>query len=234
MIDVQKNEVKPIVPEKFLNPESGEINLEALLGSYKELERKLSTVSKAPDTEEGRARMLRSLGVPDTHEDYDLDVSHGLFGVDPEVNKRLHAAGCTCDQVQEVYNLAAEKLVPVILEILRDAQADREVERLITEFGGHEKWREISRQLLAFGKKNLPSDALEHLSGSYEGVMALYRLMKGQEPGIGFRGNNDTGSSSGEADLRTLVRDPRYWRDKDPSVVAKVTEGFQLLYAGKQ
>jgi hypothetical protein len=29
-----------------------------------------------------------------------------------------------------------------------------------------------------------------------------------------------------------MMRDPKYWRDKDPSYVAKVTEGFKKMYGG--
>lgn len=33
-----------------------------------------------------------------------------------------------------------------------------------------------------------------------------------------------------EADLRALMRDPRYWRDRDPQVVDAVSQGFRHLY----
>ncbi len=33
-----------------------------------------------------------------------------------------------------------------------------------------------------------------------------------------------------EAELRRLMRDPRYWRDKDPSVLDQVSQGFSKLY----
>jgi len=33
-----------------------------------------------------------------------------------------------------------------------------------------------------------------------------------------------------EQKLRELMRDPRYWRDKDPSVLGQVSEGFRRLY----
>ena len=153
---------------------------------------------------------------------------HGLFTPDPEVNARLHAKGLTPEQVQEVYDLAAEKLVPLIAELAGDFKADREVERLIEHFGGEEKWRQISKQLLAFGKKNLPDDVLENLSSTYEGVMALYRMMKTQSPGLS--GKSEASVPAGEAELQEMMRDPKYWRNKDPSVVTKVTEGFRRLY----
>ena len=225
--ETTENNALSLLPEKFRDLQTGEVRLEALVNSYLELERRLSA---APDSDEGRTRLLRQLGVPETSDGYDIDVAHGLFTVDPEVNDRLHKMGCTCEQAQEIYNLAAEKLVPVIREIVQDYQADREVEKLVSAFGGPDKWREISRQLLAFGSRNLPKDVFENLSSSYDGIMALYRMMKGQEPGIGAVTDEAVAPAPGETDLRSLMRDPRYWRKKDPAFVARVTEGFKTLY----
>lgn len=200
------------IPEKFKNTETGEVNVAAMAKSYKALEQKLSQGPKAPKTPE----------------DYCIDCSHGLFDVDAEMNKALHEKGFTNDQVQFVYDLAATKMVPMVVEMASDFQADREVEKLVEHFGGAEKWKEISRQLLAFGQKSLPADVLDSLSSSFEGVIALYNMMNGDEPKI----SQSTGESnkSGEMDLQSMMRDPKYWRDKDPSFVAKVTEGFQRVY----
>ena len=156
------------IPQKFKDPETGDVRTDALLRSYKELEKKLSGVPVAP-------------GSPD---EYCIDCSHGMFTADPEVNKRLHAIGITNEQAQEIYNLAAERLVPMVSGLASEFQADREVEKLINHLGGPEKWREVSRQLLAFGQKNLPADVLDSLSSSYEGVLALHRMMKSDEPGL--------------------------------------------------
>lgn len=217
------------IPEKFIDPQTGAVRLDALAGSYLALERKLAGMMPRPDSEEGRREAFRCLGCPDTPDGYEVDVSHGLFAVDPDVNTRLHAKGLTADQVQEVYNLAAEKLVPAILEMTQEFAADREVERLVAAFGGAEKWTEISRQLLAFGTKNLPKDVLASLSSSFEGVMALYRMMKGQDPDLSIR-QSDQPAGLTESDLRGMMRDPRYFRERDPAFVAKVTEGFRRIY----
>ena len=236
MTDVMQQSQKPEqtvlnVPEKFRDPATGEVRLDALLNSYTELERKLSTMMPRPDTAEARKEVFKCLGCPDTPDAYQIDVSHGLFEPDQDINARLHAKGLTPDQVQEVYNLAAEKLVPAIVQMSQEFQADREVEKLAAAFGGPEKWQEVSRQLLAFGKQNLPPDALDSLASSYEGVMTLYKMMKGQEPAIG----GATGASAapaGERELQAMMRDPRYYRERDPAFVAKVTEGFQKMYGG--
>jgi len=99
-------------------------------------------------------------------------------------------------------------------------------------FGGAEKWQEISRQLLAFGEKTLPADVLDTLASSYEGVLSLYRMMQGEEPGLS-RASQPKGNGEGALELQSMMRDPKYWRDQDPSFIAKVTEGFQRLYGNK-
>lgn len=199
------------IPEKFKDPETGGLKADALLRSYKELEKKLSQNPAAPKSPE----------------EYCIDCSHGLFEPDPEVNARIHSKGFTHEQAQELYNIAAEKMMPMIAEIAAEFQADREVERLINHFGGAEKWKEVSRQLLAFGRQNLSPDMLKNLSGSFDGVMALHRMMKSEEPGL----KRCVGISAvDEKDLHSMMRDPRYWRDKDPSFIAKVTDGFQKIY----
>lgn len=222
------------LPEKFWDTQKRAVRLEALVNSYRELEKKLSTMNAAPQTPEDKTRLLAMLGVPASPDEYHVDCRHGMFTTDPDVNARLHQCGCTPEQVQAVYDLAAEKLLPAIQNLAAEFRADREVEKLVNAFGGPEKWQEISRQLLAYGQKNLPPDVLDNLASSYEGVMALFRMMKGGESAapVSMR---ETGVSAGmsERDLRNMMRDPRYWRDRDPSFVAKVTDGFKTMYAGK-
>lgn len=65
---------------------------------------------------------------------------------------------------------------------------------------------------------------------SYEGVMALSRMMKTDQPNI----KGQTGAANaGEGDLYTMMKNPKYWREKDPSFIAQVTAGFEKLYANK-
>lgn len=216
------------VPDKFWDAQAGSIRTDELIKSYCELEKRLSAGFKMPEDEEGRLKILRALGLPETPDGYVIDIKDGLLQPDNDVNARLHAKGFTTEQVQEVYNLASERLVPMILDIAAEFQADREIERLVKHFGGPEQWRETSRQLLAFGKKNLPANVLEGLAGSYDGVMALYQMMKGDAPSVIEEGRSAAAVS--EAELHSMMRDPKYWRDKDPSVIAKVTQGFKALY----
>ncbi len=203
-----------IVPDKFKNPESGALRLDALINSYTELEKKMSS---AP-----------AHAAPHSPDEYCINCEHGLFEADSEINKRLHAKGMTQEQVQEVYDLAAEKMVPMVKAVSEDVKADREIEKLINHFGGADKWKEVSRQLLAFGQRNMPADVLQNLSSSFEGVLALHKMMQSDEPTLKKQSVNP--SVVGEQDLQSMMRDPKYWRDKDPAFVSKVTEGFKSFY----
>ena len=216
------------VPEKFLDPQTGELRTDALLKSYIALEKKLSQMGPSLADPEGRRRALKELGCPDCADDYDVDLSHGMFDLDPELNQRLYEKGFTNEQVQMLYDAAAEKLVPLVVELSAEFEADRELDRLVAEFGGAEKWQEVSRQLLAYGQKNLPADVLAGLAGSYQGVMALYRMMKTDQPAID--GGQDSAGGASENKLKTMMADPKYWKTKAPAYIAEVTKGFKTLY----
>lgn len=205
------------IPEKFRDLDTGGLKTDLLLSSYVELERRLSRVPAPPKTPEG----------------YEISIPHSYFGVDAEMNKKLHEKGFTNEQVQFVYDLAAEKMVPLVMQMAADYNADREIEKLVQHFGGEEKWQEVARQLLAFGQKNLPVDVLDTLASSFDGVMALYRMMKSDEPSLTRVPDKVQESGNGALELQSMMRDPKYWREQDPSFIAKVTEGFQKLYGGK-
>ena len=163
------------IPAKFKD-ESGAVRVQSIINSYNELEKKMSSGAPA----------AAPANLPASPDEYCVECQHGLFQPDADVNKRLFESGLSNDQVQAVYDLAAERLVPMIAELAAEFQADREVEKLVNHFGGADQWRDISRQLLAFGQKNLPPEVLSNLSSSFEGVLALQRMMKGEEPPLGI------------------------------------------------
>jgi hypothetical protein len=202
------------LPEKFWDAASGETRVEALARSYAELEKKLGA----------------GAGVPGDPSDYRIESRDEVIVADPEVNALLHKAGFTQAQAQLVYDLAAERLLPMIGEIAARFEADSQTERLARHYGGDEKWREVSRQIAAWGRSNFPPSAFGALASTYEGVVAMHRMMISGEPGL-VRGETAGGPVTEES-LRELMRDPRYWRNFDPGLHARVSEGFKRLYPG--
>jgi hypothetical protein len=218
------------IPTKFWDAEKQEIRVDALLNSYLSLEKRLSKMVPIPENDDEKKRLQKLLGCPDCADDYQVQLKNDIIEIDHELNSRLHAKGFTNDQVQEIYDLATEKLVPMILEMASEFQADFELERLVKEFGGKEKWNLVSSQLQEFGKKNLPTSAYEGLCCSYDGVMALYNMMKTGTKTIIAKEDGGSFAAPDESGLRAMMQNPKYWRDRDPSFIAKVSEGFQRIY----
>lgn len=55
-------------------------------------------------------------------------------------------------------------------------------------------------------------------------------MMQGQEPVMAVKGDAKRLGSLDEKELSSLMRDPKYWREKDPAVIEKVTQGFRSIY----
>lgn len=219
------------VPEKFWDREAGTIRTDALLKSYVELERKLGSMVPLPgdDDQDGRERLRRALGVPATAEDYQLEAHDELLEPTPEINARLHQAGFTQEQAQLVYDLAAEHVLPLIDDAVGELHAARDAERLARHFGGDASWQNMARQIRTWGQANLAEEVYRTLAASYDGVVAMHQMMQAREPTVLQEANGPQGDVD-EAALTRMMRDPRYWRERDPAFVAQVTEGFQRLY----
>lgn len=219
------------IPEKFLD-EAGQLKTDALLQSYLELEKKLSRMVCLPSdtsSDEEKRDFYKKIGVPDTAQNYQLSLKSDLLAVDPQVNQRLYELGFTNEQAQAVYDLAAEKVLPVIEELARDYEAERQKIALENYFGGKERFEQVARQITAWAKQNVSADVLDALSTTYEGVIALYKMMQTNEPVMMPKGM-PTENGLDEEGLKKLMMSPKYWKDKDPVVLKKVADGFNRLY----
>ena len=220
------------VPEKFWNAEAGCVRTEALLKSYLEIERKLGSMIALPmdgDDREGHSRLQRALGVPEGPDDYQITSRSDLLEPSADINAKLHAAGFTPKQAQIVYDLAADHLLPLVDELLDEFGSARDSERLAHRFGGTEAWRALAGQIKTWGRANLSDEVFSTLSTSYDGVLAMHQMMQAPEPAV-LRDGQGPKAAPDETTLTQMMRDPRYWRDRDPDVVARVTEGFRRLY----
>jgi hypothetical protein len=219
------------VPDKFWDREAGQLRTDALLKSYLELERKLGSMVPLPGDEdaEGRERLRRALGMPAAPGEYRIEVRDELLKPTPELNSRLHQAGFTQEQAQLVYDLAAEHVLPLIDDVMGELHASRDAERLSQHFGGDAAWQNMARQIRTWGQANLAEDVYRTLAASYDGVLAMRQMMQAREPAV-LQEADGPQRDIDEATLTRLMRDPRYWRDRDPAIVAQVTEGFQRLY----
>ena len=218
------------VPEKFWDAGAGALRVEALLKSYGELERRLSQRLAPPGADAGAeelARFREAMGIPAAPEEYSIAAACPQCCADAEVNAQLHAAHFSQPQAQLVYDLAAQKLLPLIAEAAAQYEADRQREKLHAHYGSEERFRQVATQLGAWGRANLPPAVFQALSSTAEGVLVLEQMMHRPEPPLGRDAAAPTPAT--EAELRAMMRDPRYWRAREPAFVQRVTEGFRKL-----
>jgi hypothetical protein len=57
----------------------------------------------------------------------------------------------------------------------------------------------------------------------------MHQMMQAPEPAV-LHDGEAAQAAPDETTLSQMMRDPRYWRDRDPDVIAKVTDGFRRLY----
>jgi len=205
------------IPDKFLN-ETGELKSQELLKSYLALERKMSSTHKQPGT------------MPDKPENYQLETKTPLIQIDPEINKILFEHGFTNEQAQLVYDLAADKVLPILEEIGQKLNQDKELKALEDTFGGEEQFNQIAHQIAAWGEKHLAPNVFEALSQSKDGILTMYHMMnQGLETPL-IQGKGLASTVDDEATLKKLMQSPKYWRDQDPELVKRVENGFKRLY----
>ncbi len=222
------------VPEKFRDPRTGEIRVDLLVKSYRALEQKLAGMVAVPgddSDEDSRLRFNRALGVPDSPDGYEITLANPALSTDAEVNRRLHEAGFTPAQAQLVYDLACDHVVPQLSRMAGEYRLRGERDRLLQRYGGEARFAETARALEAWGQRNLPESVFNALASSYEGICALESMMQNGDPAL-TRGASGGDAALSEDQLVGMMRDPRYWKKRDPEFLAKVTDGFKRLYPG--
>lgn len=80
-----------------------------------------------------------------------------------------------------------------------------------------------------FPKETLP--AIERLCESAEGIVALEVMMEAMKDG-NFSGTANPATGISEADLKTMMKDERYWNvaKRDEAFVKQVDAGFKKIY----
>ena len=215
------------IPEKFQNPD-GTVNVDMLLKSYSELEKKIGSMVSVPNNDADkitREKFNRAIGVPENASDYPTNI---LFD-DESIKQKFHDIGLTTTQVEQIYSVAEEFLSPVLTELFSKKNETDEMLKLENFFGSREKMNDALTAINTFGEKFLPHDAFESLCSSAQGIQGVYKMMQSIEPCV--ETNISAQENLTDDDLRRMMRDPKYWRDSDPEYVRKIENGFKKLYS---
>lgn len=215
------------VPEKFLD-ENGELNTSALIKSYCELEKKMSNMISIPNEdsdENAKQKFNHAIGVPDNADEYP---KNNLLD-DESLRNKFHEIGLTSKQVEEIYNIAEEFLQPTLKNLFQLQNQNDAINELKNFFGSTEKMNDALKEINAFGERFLPASAFDELCSTPQGIQGVYKMMQSMEPEI-LTGEN-TSKNLTDNELREMMKDPKYWRDKDPEYVRKIENGFKKLYS---
>jgi len=207
------------LPEKYNTGED-------LAKAYKELESKLGTKE-----EDIRSKLMEEIQSeafsdrPETAGDYQLPES-----IDQEsaVDNKLLSWWADHSFENGYSQDEFEKGIAMYAEAIGDSQPDIEAEA--QKLGDNAEQRIEAASLFAnkfFPEAALP--AIERMCESHEGIIALEAMMEAMKDGS-FAGDTQATAGASEKELREMMNDPRYWKDRDPHFIKQVTEGFQQMY----
>lgn len=215
------------IPEKFLN-ENGELNTDALVKSYCELEKKIGGMISVPNEnsdDDVKQKFNHAIGVPDSANDYP---KNNLFD-DESVREKFHQIGLTAKQVEQIYNIAEEFLQPTLSNLFQLQIETNAINELKNFFGSEQKMKDAMKEINAFGEKFLPKDAFDELCSTPQGIQGVYKMMRSMEPEV--LTDESVNENLSDDDLRKMMQDPKYWRDHDSEYVRKIENGFRKLYS---
>ena len=177
--------------------------------------------------DESRQRFNRAIGVPENSSEYP---THELYD-DENLRQKFFEIGLTKNQVKKIYDIANEFLSPVISDLFSVHNESTAMNELRNFFGGDEKMLDALRAINAFGERFLPHDAFDALCATPDGIRGLYNMMQSMEPNIEIQNSSDKNENLSDSDLRHMMRDPKYWRDRDIEYIRKIENGFKKLYS---
>lgn len=240
---VESKPVKPEnVPEKFWNAETGEVNTEALLKSYSELEKMKSKPKDETPAPEAEATPEEQAPEEQAQEDETVEEVVERAGLDfNELSNKFWEQDALDDSDYEALEKSG---IPraYVDDYIAGARAQIELAqyKAFTEVGG----KEVYQDMIQWASKNLteaeialydnavnsPDEQVRH--GAIRGLKARYSDSVGFEPTTTIEGSTRGTSISGyesRAEMQEDMRNPKY--KTDPAFRAKVERRVALSSA---
>jgi hypothetical protein len=207
------------LPEKYKSGED-------LAKAYKELESKLGNKE-----EDIRNKLLEEIKAesfserPESAGDYQLPESvDEELAVDNELLKWWSEHSFENGYSQDEF----KKGIEMYAQAIGGEQPDIEAESAKLGENANDRIQAASM----FATKFFPEEAIpaiERMCESHEGIIAIESIMEAMKDGS-FAGNAESSAGTTEQQLREMMDDPRYWKDRDPELHKQVTDGFQQIY----
>mgnify|MGYP003670054053 FL=1 len=227
----QESNKPEYISDKFWDNDRGEVNVESLGTSYNSLEKKLGQrtdeLTKQIRTD---IEQERNAKVPEKYEvvlpeDMPENISMEINEEQPLLqwwSEKARSLGLS----QEQYNEGISQFVNNEIAGLPDSFQEEQ------KLGDNAKDRIESADLWA--KKHLSEEgynAVSKLAETAEGIKALEEIMSLNKNSVMPQSPTAVDTKPNLADLRNMMKDPRYWKDgeKDPVYIERISKLFEQV-----
>ena len=161
-------------------------------------------------------------------ENTNVNIDNYFFNLKKEIIKILHEKQIPDSMVDILTDIITEISLKYIKNIAEKYNSLQELMKLETFFGGEKNFNEVSKQITMWATKNLTPDLFNTLNTNYWGVISLYNMMRSYEDKT-FIDQEFEKDFLTEKDLKAMMKNPKYWRDKDKNFIAQIDEGWKYL-----
>lgn len=219
--------------EAFWDAEKNEVKLSDLITSHSDLS-KFKTETEAKFANRPESADKYELRIPDSFKlpegvDFEFDESSPLV-------EKARAIAFEAGWGQEGFDqLVSAYMQEKVASFQNDETMIEETYQAeLAKLG--ERGKERIDAADTFLKGTLPENqynAIKRVATTADGIAAIEALMALSKDKAPVMPSNSQNDGLSEADLNSMIKDPRYWRDKDPAFIQKVTDGYKKLYPNK-
>lgn len=223
------------LPEQYWDAESGQIKTDELVGSYKELNQFKTEyderLSKRPESaDKYELRVPEGVELPEGVE-WQFDENSDLLKA---ARQFAYDAGYGQEKFDDLVGQYIQEKVGQKSEALTQAEETYQAEMSALGEQGEARIEAVNAYLTA----NLPEEKAKALQSGITSKAALEALedLIGNAGGTKLQSGSQgtTATSITQDQLDEMIKDPRYWREKDPAFVRQVEDGYKKLYPGPQ
>lgn len=219
------NGEKITVPENFWDKDANAVNVAALLKSQADLRKQIGEDLSPKDG-------AYDIAIPEEYK--------GAIEIDKEsvIYKSVCAFAKEHKLSPDEFNDLVRPYIDDLAAPFVNAQEDLNTEdQKLVKIFGNKKQEVIERvntfiQNTGLGKDPEVLNEIGLLTMTASGIKALNMIATAMSPNMPMVSSSPTTNYT-EDQLKEMMRDPRYYRDHEPSFVSKVTNGFKSLYPDK-
>ena len=180
------------------------------------------------DVEIDKSDLLDLALITNGAENTNLNFGNYFLSIKNQLQEKLTEKQFTDSDITFLTNIMTEIVAKFIKNIQEKYNSLQELMKLETFFGGEKHFNEVAKQITMWATKNLPQDLFNTLNTNYFGVISLYNMMRNDDDKT-FMAQEFAKDFLTEQDLKSMMKNPKYWRDKDKNFIQQIDDGWKYL-----